>query len=78
MLHSRTINSKIKRIHERYLRLIYSDKDSSCKKLLEKDAPVSMHHKNIQAFATEMFKVKYDLCPEIACNIFIEGRNCRL
>ena len=37
-----------------------------------------MHHKNIQAFATEMFKVKYDLCPEIACNIFIEGTNCRL
>ena len=31
--------------------------------------------KNIQTLATEMFKVKYDLFPDITCNIFVEGEN---
>ena len=35
-----------------------------------------MHHKNIQTLATEMFNVKYDMCPEITSNIFIEETKC--
>ena len=65
MLHSRKNNNKIKHLHERCLRLIYSDKKSSCENLLEKESSVSIHHKNIQALAIEMFKVKHKLCPEI-------------
>ena len=42
------------------------------KNLLEKDNLVSVHHKNIQALATEMFKVKHKLCPHIASIIFME------
>ena len=37
MLHSRKNNNKIKHLHEQCLRLIYSDKKSSYKNLLEKD-----------------------------------------
>ena len=35
MCHSRTMNNKINRLHERYLRIVYSDKTSSFEKLLE-------------------------------------------
>ena len=44
MLHSRKNNNKIKHLHERCLRLIYSDKKLSYENLLEKDNSVSRHH----------------------------------
>ena len=67
-------NNKIKRLHERCLRLIYGDKKSSYKNLLEKDNSVSIHHKNIKALAVEMFKVKNKLCPEITGDILWKGQ----
>ena len=54
---------------------VYSDKKSFHENLLEKDNSVSMHHKNIQALAIEMFKVKHKLCPEITSDIFMERTN---
>ena len=75
MLQGRKNNNKIKHLHGRCLRLIYSDKKSSYENLLEKDNSVSIHHKNIQALAIEMFKVKHKLCPEITGDIFMERAN---
>ena len=72
---SRKNNNKIKHLHERCLRLIHSDKKSSYENLLEKDNSVSIHHKNIQALAIEMFKVKHKICPEITYDIFMERTN---
>ena len=72
MLYIRKNNNEIKHLHERCLRLIYSDKKSSYDNLLETDNSVSLHHKYIQALAIEMFKVKYKLCPEIAGDTFME------
>ena len=37
MFHSRSINNKINRLHERVLRIVYNDFKSSFKNLLEKD-----------------------------------------
>ena len=54
MCHSRTNNSKINRLHERCLRLVYNDKQSSFNELLEKDGSVSIHMRNTQMLATEM------------------------
>ena len=57
MCENRTTNRKINRFHERCLRIIYNDKQSSFKMLLEKDSSVSINDKNIQSLATEMYKV---------------------
>ena len=75
MLHSRKSNYKIKYLHERCFRLIYSNKKLSYENFLEKDNSVSIHHKNIQALAIEMFKVKHKQCPEITDDIFVERTN---
>ena len=62
------------RLHERCLRIIYSDKQSSFKTLLEKDGSVSVHNRNLQILATEMSKIKTDLSPLIVTELF-EQRN---
>ena len=51
MFHSTTINNKIIRIHERALRLVYSDYVSSFDELFKKDRSFSIHHSNIQSLA---------------------------
>ena len=61
--HNSTYNNEINRLHERWLRLIYNDKRSSFEDLLGKDNSVSIHHKNLQALATEMFKEDFATFP---------------
>ena len=70
MLHSCCNNNKIKHLHETCLRLTYCDKTSSYEELLEKDGSVSIHHRNIQSLATEMYKVKNAIVPMITVNVF--------
>ena len=72
LLHSRQNNNKIKHLHERCLRLIHNDKLSSYEELLEKDGSVSIHHKNIQSLAIEMFQIKHGQSPEIVSDIFTQ------
>ena len=67
---SRTLNQRINRIQERGLRIVYDDYDTSFDDLLKKDGTVRIHHRNIQLVAVVMFKVKYDLCPELMKCLF--------
>ena len=53
VFHSRALNSKINRLHESYLRIIYNDNTTD---LLEIDNSVSVHYRNIQVLATEPYK----------------------
>ena len=57
MRHTWNFN-RINNIHHRALRILYQNKKSSCKKLLQKDKSVSVHMKNLQYLATKIFKVK--------------------
>ena len=68
--HSRKLNNRINHIQERGLRIVYEDNTSTFEELLKKDNSVSIHHRNIQLVAVEMFKVKYRLSPAIMCDIF--------
>ena len=70
MFHSRSLNNKINHIHERALRVVYNDKQSSFNELLQKDNSVSIHHRNLQVLATEVYKVIHGLSPEIMKDIF--------
>ena len=70
MCHSRALKSKINRLHERCLHIIYNDKISTFKELLEKKNSVSIHYRNIQALAIEMYKVANGMAPEIMNDIF--------
>ena len=71
MCHGRGLNNKINNLREQALRTVYQDKISSFETLLKRDKSVSIHVKNLQYLATEIFKVKNDLCPEIMKEIFI-------
>ena len=53
----RSLNTKINRLHEQCLRIIYNDKKSNFNELLVKDVSVSIHHQNLQKLVVEMFKV---------------------
>ena len=70
MCHSRTNNRKINRLHERCLRIIYNDKQSSFIKLLEKGNFMSIHQRNPQILAIEMFKVSNGLSTVLMIDIF--------
>ena len=70
MFHSRSLNNKINRLHERCLRIIYNDKHSNFDVLLEKDNSVSIHHNNIHSLAIEMYKVANGISPEIMKDVF--------
>ena len=70
MFHSRTMNNKINCIHERALRLVYSDHVYYFDELLKKDRSFSIHHRNIQNLAIELYKFFHGLSPSIVKNIF--------
>ena len=70
MFCSRRINRKINHIHERALRLTYDDYTASFEELLKKDKSVSIHHRNLQYLAIEMYKVRNDLAPQCFKNLF--------
>ena len=69
------MNNKINRLHETCLRIVHSDKTSSFEKLLEEDGSVTIHTRNLQTLATEMFKVYKDLSPAIITDLFHVRQN---
>ena len=52
------------------LRITYNGSKSTFEELLDKDNSVSIHHKNLQFLATEVFKIKDNMAPEFLHEIF--------
>ena len=70
MFHSRQVNNRINRIHERSLRIVYHDYHSSFEELLKNDGAFTIHHHNIQTLGIELYKVAYGIGPELMKLVF--------
>ena len=69
MFCSRSLNNRINRLHERALRIVYNDYISTFDSLLLKDGSVSIHYRNVQRVAIEMYKIKNGLAPQIVSDL---------
>ena len=64
------MNNRVNKIHEKALRLVYKDEaNRSIDDLLKKGKSVSIQ-RHLQILATEIYKVRNDLGPEIMKDIF--------
>ena len=72
MFHNRKENSKINRIHERALRVLYNNDTSTFTELLEMDGSFTVHQRNIQFLAIEMYKSLNNIGPTLLKDIFVE------
>ena len=71
MFHSRNTEKSVNKIHERSLRLVYDDSSYlSFDELLIKYKSVSIHQRNVQFLAIEIFKVKNGVSTELTEDIF--------
>ena len=71
MFHNRTLNNRINKTHERALRLVYKNETFLFfDDLLKRDRSVSIHQKNLQILATEIYKTKNDLGTKIMKDTF--------
>ena len=57
LFHSRALNTEINLLHYRALKFAHQDELHTFEELLIKDNSVSVHHRNIQFLAIELFKV---------------------
>ena len=55
IFHSRKLNGRINRLHERALRIVYKDFDSSFEELLTRDSSTTLHQRNLRQLITEIF-----------------------
>ena len=74
MMHSRQLNNRINQIHERALRIVYQDFQSTFEQLLLKDKSLTIHQRNIKLLAFEMFRAKNNSGPKITNEIFMFER----
>ena len=71
MCHSRALNTRINKIHERALRMVYNDQILSFTDLLEKSGSVKIHHRNLQQLAVEIYKALNNLSSSLMSDLFI-------
>ena len=70
MFYGRKLNNRINKIQERSLKLIYKDRESTFSQLLLRDNSFTVHERNLQVLATEIFKFKNNMSPTIMNRVF--------
>ena len=75
MCYCRGNDRNINQLRERCLQIICNNKQLSFNELLEKDSSVSIHLRNLQVLATEMYKVSNELSTPIMRDIFSINKN---
>ena len=75
MFHSRKLNNKTNKLHERCLQIVYNNNPSTYEEPLETDNSVSVHFRNIQALAIELYKVVNGFSPDIMKDVFPLNEN---
>ena len=75
MCHNRCLHTKINKIHERALRIVYNDNISSFEALLEKDDSVKIHHRNLQHLVIEIYKALNNLSSTLMSELFTLKNN---
>ena len=70
MFCSKTLNTKINRVHERTLRTIYKNYESNFSTLLHKSKGVTIHVRNLQYLMVEVFKSIHNASPIFMSDIF--------
>ena len=64
------VNSKINRLQERFLRIVYNDYITLFEDLLKKGSSFKIYQEKIQSLAMELFKVEKGIANPILCDIF--------
>ena len=75
MFSSRLSDNLINKVHERSLRLITNDENSSFETLLQKDEDITVHQTNLQVLMSQVYKIVKGEAPAIMKNLFIIREN---
>ena len=75
MFHSRKLNNRINKIHNRALQIAYKYYSSSFEQLLMNENSFTIHERNLQRLATDMFKTKNGISPSFMNNVFPNSGN---
>ena len=70
MFLSRKLNERINQIHEKVLRIVYKDFNSSFQELLIEDNALNIYYRNLQKLVTEILKIKNSLSTEFINDVF--------
>ena len=75
MFHSRKLNNKINKLHERCLRIVYNNNTSTYDELLETGNSVPVRFRNVQALAIKLYRVVNGFSPDIMKDVFPLNEN---
>ena len=74
MFQSRLLDKKINNVHEKSIRVVSYDYKLTFQELLEKGTSFSVHHRNIQTLAMEIYKHIHGRSPAIIGEVFKVNR----
>ena len=75
MFHNRHTNNKVNRLHERALRIVYNDYESSFEQLLIKDKSLCIHYQNIHRLMIEIYKIFNEEGVNVFSELFIKSNH---